>query len=835
MSGSTITVTRPATLEMTGISKQFAGVAALTDVSVSVVPGEIHAILGENGAGKSTLMNIASGVLQPNSGTITIGGESVGSLTPHEAMVRGIAIVHQHPAVLPDMTVQENLQVALPKEVFAQGTAAETTARVLGHVGLTVDARDRVDTMTVAQRHLLEIAKALAVAPKLLILDEPTAPLGRDAVELFFQRVREQVARGTSVVYITHRMAEVRELADRVTVLRDGRLRGTSRVSDISDEELLRLILGRQLDSTFPPKHPASPDDETSLALADLAGPGFTGVSATADRGSIVGLAGVVGNGQSQLLRALAGLETFTGTVTIGGRALSSRDLLHRAAYMPADRHSEGLMMSLSVRENAALSALQSFSVGPFVSRSRERDRVAGSLASLSVRAPSTEAPVSALSGGNQQKVVIARALLSDPVLLLADEPTQGVDVGARAEIYGILREASARGVPVVIASSDAKELEGLCDEVLVMSRGHVVAALRGDDVTEEKMVSAAVSSRTEAISVPKELRQEKLRGFRRWVQGDYAPSALVALIIALLSLLLVNKNPAYFSNFNLSNLLAAATALGFIALGQNIALLTGGIDLSVGPLAGFLVVVSSFFVNDDSRPLTVVLGLLLMVAVAAGTGLVNGSLIRYAKFTPIAATLALYIAFGGFALLLRPQQGGYIAQSFQDAVNTSIGPVPVAFILCVVLTAVMELLLRRRRWGWRLRAVGSDEGAARSIGIDVNRTVIAGYVATGLFVFLGALMLMGQYGIGDPSQGSGYTLSSITAVVLGGTSLLGGRGTFVGPLLGAILLQQALSATVFLGLSSVYQYFFQGILILAAAVLYTLGRIRRRQRAMDA
>ena len=415
MSGSTTTATRPATLEMNGISKHFAGVFALTDVSVSVVPGEVHAILGENGAGKSTLMNIASGTLQPDVGTITVGGDTVSSLTPHEATARGIAIVHQHPAVLPDMTVQENLEVALPKEVFAEGTPAETTARVLGHVGLSVDARDRVETLTVAQRHLLEIAKALAVSPQLLILDEPTAPLGGDAVELFFQRVREQVAAGTSVVYITHRMAEVRELADRVTVLRDGRVRGTSRVSDISDEELLRLILGRKLDSTFPPKHEPGADDETSLELADLAGPGFTGVSATSKRGAIVGLAGVVGNGQSQLLRSLAGLEPFTGTVTIGGRSLRSRDLLHRAAFMPADRHSEGLMMSLSVRENSALSALKSFATGPFVNRRREREAVGASLASLSVRAPSTEAPVSALSGGNQQKVVISRALLSDP------------------------------------------------------------------------------------------------------------------------------------------------------------------------------------------------------------------------------------------------------------------------------------------------------------------------------------------------------------------------------------------------------------------------------------
>ncbi|HEV7654576.1 MAG TPA: ATP-binding cassette domain-containing protein [Mycobacteriales bacterium] len=833
MSGSTMTATRPATLEMTGISKHFAGVAALTDVSVSVLSGEVHAVLGENGAGKSTLMNIASGTLVPDAGTISVGGETVTSLTPSEATARGIAIVHQHPAVLPDMTVRENLEVALPAAVFRSGSRAEVVDRLLKRVELTVDPHDRVDTLTVAQRHMLEIAKAFAVSPTLLILDEPTAPLSGAAVELFFRLLREQVAAGTSVIYITHRMAEVRELADRVTVLRDGRVRGTARVSEVSDQELLALILGRQLDSTFPPKYDG--DGETSLRIADLAGPGFTGVSASAQRGQIVGLAGVVGNGQSSLLRALAGLDPFTGTVTVGGRELTARDLRHRAAFMPSDRHGEGLMMSLSVRENAAISALQRFTRGALVSRDREREDVSASLSALSVRAPSLEAPISTLSGGNQQKVVISRALLSEPAVLLADEPTQGVDVGARAEIYGILRDASARGVPVVVASSDAKELEGLCDEVLVMSRGQVVVTLRGDEVTEERIVGAAVSSRTEVASVPKELRQSKAQGVRRFLQGDYAPSALVALVIVVLAAILAARNERYLFNFNVATLLTAATALGFIALGQNIALLTGGIDLSVGPLAGFLVVVASFFVNDGRSAGIVIAGLVLMAVVAALSGLVNGSLIRFARFTPIAATLVLYIGFGGLALLLRPEQGGFITQGFQDFVNRAAGPLPLAFVVLVVVTLVLEFLLRRTAWGWRLRAVGSNEAAARSIGINVSRTVIGGYVATGLFVFLGAIMLMGQYGIGDPAQGSTYTLSSITAVVLGGTSLLGGRGTFLGPLLGAVLLQQALNATVFLDLGTVYQYYFQGVLILAAAILYTVGKVRRRQRAADA
>jgi ribose transport system ATP-binding protein len=825
--------TSDATIEMANISKSYSGVAAVTDVSIRVLPGEVHALLGENGAGKSTLMNIATGTTQPDSGTITILGTPVTSLNPRTANELGVAIVHQHPALLPDLTVLENLQVALPRSVFAGGSSKDVAQAMLDQVGLRVHLSDRAESLSLAEKHLLEIAKAFAVKPRLLILDEPTAPLGGDAVDLLFALVREAVAAGTSVVYITHRLAEVREMATQVTVLRDGRVRGTARVADITDDELLAMIVGRTLESTFPDKHRIDPGAATNFALDDLSGPGFVSVSATATRGEIIGIAGVVGNGQTELLRALAGHESFRGSVSVEGTTLSQKDLLARSAYMPADRHAEGLMMSLSVRENAAVSALRKFRSGPFINRGREVDQVRASLSSLSVKAPSMDAPVTALSGGNQQKVVISRALLSDPPLLVADEPTQGVDVGARAEIYAILREASTRGVPVVVSSSDAKELEGLCDQVLVMSRGHVVATLTGSDVNEERIISAAVTSTTEVVEQAAAQRATGTPAFRRFIQGDYTPTVLLLVVMLALAAYITPDNDRYLSSFNIANILTAATAIGLIAMGQNIALLTGGIDLSVGPLAGFLVVIASFYVNDGSSPGRVVTGLVLMLVAAAVIGAINGSLIRFGKFTPIAATLTLYIALGGLAFLLRSTQGGYISLSFQDTVNRTIGPVPVAFIIFVVLAVAMEFALRRRPWGWRLRAVGSDEDSARRIGIGIDRTIILAYVASSLFVFLGALMLMGQYGIGDPSQGSAFTLTSVTAVVLGGTSLLGGRGTFIGTLVGAVLLQQLLNATTFLGLGSSSQYYFQGFLILAAAVLYTLARSRRQKRTL--
>ncbi len=814
------------TMVLSGITKRYLGVAALMDVSFDVRPGEVHALLGENGAGKSTLMNVASGSTQPDTGSILFEGEVIDHLTPARATQLGIAIVHQHPAVLPDMTVAENIRVAVPAERLRfAGDETTSMRRLLDDVGFTAHLEDRVGDLSVARKHLLELAKALAIEPKLLILDEPTAPLGQDAVELLFGRIRAAARNGTAVVYITHRLAEVRQLADRVTVLRDGKLRGTVNVDEVTDEELLALIVGRQLEVLFPPKNVTAADAAEVLNVSGLSGDRFHDVSFTVKRGEILGVAGVVGNGQAQLLRALAGLTPFTGTVQINGKGQSSKELLRTCAYLPADRHREGLAMTLSVRENAAVTSLDGMGAGPFLSRRREVDVVGKELTGLAVRAPSMEAPVSALSGGNQQKVVMARALLSNPSILIADEPTQGVDVGARAEIYRILREVAGSGVPVVIASSDAMELEGLCDTVIVMSRGHVIECLQGDDVTDERMVHAAVSSTRLRREEAAKQRASGSTRMQRFLQGDYAPVVALAAVIVGLGAYIYSQNDRYLNPFNLTSVMMLIAALGFIAMGQTIALLTGGIDLSVGPLAGFLVVLGSFFINDEKSVLVVALGFALMLLAAIGTGAVNGSLIRFARFTPVAATLATYIALRGFSFLLRDSPEGIIRRGVTDAITFKVGPVPLIFVLLVVLTLALEFALRRTAWGHRLRAVGSSEESASRVGVQTNRTVALAYVATSVLTFLGAIVLLAQLGIGDPAQGVGYTLSSVTAVVLGGTSLLGGRGTFLGTLLGAALIVQVLNATTFLGLTQTWQYIFQGGLILAAAVLYSQVR----------
>ena len=824
-------------MELRGISKNYSGVPALTDVSLKINAGEVHALLGENGAGKSTLMNVASGTVAPSKGDLVIHGERYDALTPALANKLGIAIVHQHPAVLKDLTVLENLQVALPRSVFKGRAANEVGAELLARVGLKISLKLRVEDLTIAQKHLLEIAKALATSPKILVLDEPTAALGQDSVELLFQLVAKEIANGTAVIYITHRLAEVRELADIVTVLRDGHLMATSPIDKITDAELLAQIIGRELDSTFPPKHKKAAGAKPNLVVAGLTGDGFTDVSIEAYPGQIIGIAGVVGNGQSQFLKALAGQAVFTGSIEINGETKTGRSLNGKAALMPADRQREGVMMRMSVRENSALASLKKFKLLGLLSRKKEVNAVHDTLTSLSIKAPSLEAPVSALSGGNQQKVVMARALLSNPVMILADEPTQGVDVGARSELYDILRQASADGIPVVVASSDAKELEGLCDTVYVLSRGQVVKTLHDGENREEAMIEAAVTSTTKVIRIEREQREQKLGNegvlekFRRFLRGDYAPPVMLTFVMIALALYIMPKSDTYLGDFNLNSILLLVSAVAFVAIGQTTVMMTGGIDLSTGPLIGFLVVIASFFINDDAPATAIIMGLVTMALVAALVGLVNSSLIRYVKFTAIAATLTTYIAIGGFAFILRPEPGGYISTAFADVLNAAVGPIPYVFMAAVVATVIMEYLLRKSRWGWQLRAVGSNEESARKVGVKTTRSIMGAYVISSLFVFLGSVLLAVQLGIGDASQGVSYTLTGVTAVVLGGTSLMGGRGTYVGTLMGSVLLIQVLNATVFLDLDQTWQYWFQSALILIAAVVYSLARSRRVKR----
>jgi ribose transport system ATP-binding protein len=812
-------------LRLRGIDKAYPGVQALQDVDLEVLAGEVHAVVGENGAGKSTLMGVAAGSVQPDAGTVEICGAALGSADPGISRELGVGIVYQTPAVLPDLTVAENFFLAMPSDTRPRMKDLPGATRdALARVDLDIDPGTRVVRLSVAQRHLFEIAKALAAQPRILILDEPTEPLGGNDVESLFAKVREVAAEGMAVVYISHRLPDVQQIADRITVLRDGRSRGTFAARGISEQEIVRLIVGRPVDLAFPSKT-RNGERTPRLEISDFSGDGFSGVSTTIHAGEIVGLAGVEGNGQREFIRALAGLEPSEGGLRLDGDALKLRDAGSAAhagvVFMPADRHREGLLMSMSVRENAALMSLSDYSRAGFVNPSREAAAVGQQVAQLDVKTPSLETPVQSLSGGNQQKVVLGRSLLAKPSLLLADEPTQGVDAGARLEIYRVLRSSADDGAAVVVFSSDGIELQGLCDRVLVFSRGRIVRELVDDEVTEENITRTALTA-TETRD--REVHESQPNAARRFVErSDYAPAAILAVVMLALGLYTSTRSGTYLTVDNFQSYFLLLSALGFIALGQSIVVMIGGIDLSVGPLTGFLLVLASFIVTPDGAGLVV--GLPVLLAVALLVGLINGLLIRAVKINAVVATLVTYFILQGLSLLLRPTTEGQIDETAVEYITLVLGWVPYSVLILVALAIALEVALRRTRWGLELRAVGSNEESARRLGTKTNRVSLMAYVACSALTFGGGVMLMAQLGIGDPTAGINYTLASIAAVVLGGASIFGGRGAFIGALFGAALLQQITNVTPFLNLGQAWQYWLLGALTLLAAAIYSKAR----------
>ena len=528
-----------AVLRLTDVVKTFPGVIALGGVSLEVVEGEVHALLGENGAGKSTLMAVAAGALAPNSGSIEIGGQLLDEPTPARAQALGLSVVYQHTSVLDDLTVAENLLYCVP--AVRRSAARSSKAWVqeqLATVGAEFDSRMRVSDLTVAQRQLVEIAKALALKPKVLVLDEPTEALTAVETERLFLQIARIKAIGTAVVYISHRLPEVRRIADRISILRDGQFRGTFSAAGVSEEDILALIIGRSVEHAYPAKMTRRETDQPVLVAKNIRGDRLQGVDVEVWPGEVLGLAGVEGNGQRDLIRGLAGLTAVSGEIAVKGVGVATSDPVAAQKggiiFLPGDRHAEGLLLSLSVRENLTLLVLDTLTRFGLVSRERELALAASYGASLAIKAPSHETTISNLSGGNQQKVLFARSMAANPAVFLADEPTRGVDAGARMELYRITRDVAAKGAAVVVLSSDAIELQGLCDRVLVFSRGKVVRSLTGDELTEENITGAAIGS---------EVHREASQGeagygwIRRFTASDFAPTLILAALIVLLAL----------------------------------------------------------------------------------------------------------------------------------------------------------------------------------------------------------------------------------------------------------------------------------------------------------
>jgi ribose transport system ATP-binding protein len=816
-----------AALTLSGISKTYPGVRALTDVSLTVLSGEVHGLVGENGAGKSTLMGVASGTIPPDVGVVRICGEDLHRPIPAIARGLGLAIVHQEPALMADLSVTENLVLGQAPQLrppwrAAHVWAAETLAEwtVTRHIDPKAVVRDLGPDV----RFIIELSKACAQAPSVLVLDEPTEHLTADDVSTLFRRVRELVAGGTAVVYISHHIPEVLDICDRISVLRDGVIRNVLTASETTHDEIVTNIVGRALEAEFPPKRSTDEPLQTPvLSVAGLSGKGFTDITFDVHPGEIVGLAGVEGNGQRELIRAVAGLAPHTGDLRVadtrvrGGSAPAAAD--RGIVYVPNDRHREGMLTGLGVRENVSVGALGAFARLGIVRTGRERDAAQNQIDQLRISTPTMDTTINSLSGGNQQKAMFGRALQREPKVILADEPTQGVDVGARADIYTLLRSALTSGSGAVVVSSNQAELEGLCDRVLVLSRGRVVRELIGAEVSEQAIVEAALTT-----TVSREDPVAEGRGpqrLLRFLRGDFAPPVVIAIIAAILCVFTGSKNNYFLTGFAFTGILMLFAALAFASMAQQVVTMVGGIDLSVGPLMGFLTVVASFAMLPAVSGLGIAASFLLLLAIALAVAAVNFAP-TVLGIPPLLTTLVAFTALQGLSLLLRPLPGGQFNLDVLDALGGTIGFVPWAAIVAVVAAVMLDVAMRRTTWGVSLRGVGSDEEHARAAGVKVKAVQLSAYLISGLFVFAASTMLMTQVGSGNPTAGITYTLLSITAVVVGGTSINGGRGAFIGALTGAFLIITINSSVTFLNLSTAWQTYMVGILTIFAAGLYS-------------
>jgi len=815
-------------LKVSEISKRFPGVWALKQVTFEVTPGEVHGLVGENGAGKSTLMAIASGALIPDDGTVQIGGLSIIG-DPELVRQCGLAFVRQEPALMPDLTVAENLYLGVPESKRPPISKLNEWAMSLlrkWNDDIYIDVTYRVDQMNSERRFVIEIVKALAVEPRVLILDEPTEHLLSEDVSRLFERIRQVAAKGTGVVYISHRIREVQEISDRITVLRDGRVQGTFDKGSLTENRIVELIIGKNAESEFPAKA-KSVSPEPILSVQSYSGKGFDNVSLNVFAGEIVGLAGMDGNGKREFMRSLAGIAPGTGKTLVQGQPayLSNTSASTEAGiqYLSGARHREGMFGELSVRENFSVRSLPKNSVAGFIDKAHENKRAREAIQDYAVKTPSPETRIASLSGGNQQKLLVAGVLASDPKVLLIDEPTQGVDVGARMFLYQTLRRAAEQGAAILVVSSDAAEIAGISDRVVVFSRGHIVSQMEREEVTENNIIQSMMVAGT--VREREAADEGALAGLVRWFAGQWAPLAMVASVILAMGIYASTVNEFYLTSRNFSGIFAIVATLAVVACAQQVLMLVGGIDLSVGPLMGLIVVIESFLLVPTASPTEQLCGWALIIVVALSVGLLNWVLVDPIGLHPMVATLATFMMLRAVSLILRPTPAGNIDDAVMDTINARIGFVPVSLIIAAALAIFLEFGLLRTKWGIGFRAFGSRPEAARVSGVPPRAVKIVAYLSCSLISGFAAVFMMGQVGIGDAVSGGDYTLGSIAAAVIGGASLFGARGSFIGALLGAFLISQVNVVTAFLDLTDAWQPILLGCMIIAAVALYSKAR----------
>jgi ABC-type sugar transport system ATPase subunit/ribose/xylose/arabinose/galactoside ABC-type transport system permease subunit len=823
-------------LELEGITKRFPGVLALDQVDFAVNPGEVHALVGENGAGKSTLIQIISGVLAPDAGRIDVEGRPVRLSSPVAARRLGIVAVHQEADLFGSLSIAENMALArgLPRGVLGNvlwRRVRDEARAAVDELDEPIDVRRPAARLGVAQRHLVQVAAAVAQAARVLILDEPTAALTEFEAAWLFDRIAQLKAGGSGIIYISHRHEEVFRIADRITVLRDGRRVWSGPADTIDRAGLVRAMIGREL-----PRRP--PQGAAAAAPARLKTPRlrvrdltdaegrFAAIDLDAVAGEILGIYGLIGAGRSAWAQALFGLRPLArGRVEVDGYPCtidSPRDALAVGlAYLPEDRLRQGICPGLSVRANMVLNDRAATTLGPLALAPLEAIVTNEQVAALGVRLRGITQPAGELSGGNQQKVVLGRWLLTEPKVLLLDEPTRGVDVGARAEIHRLVRQRADRGCAVVLISSDLPEVLAHSDRIAVFRSGRLAGVFEGRGASPEAIAEAALPQASLSHGGARG-RAASRRRLRPELRGNAA-----GLLLALTSLALAlaaTTGGRFQTAANLLNVVDNATALTILALGAAAVIIAGGIDISVGSLLALAAAVGGLVMGRWPRPeLGVPLGVLAALATGAGGGMLNASVALVGRVHPIVVTLGTLTVYRGLLIGLT---GGHVVGGlpgeFRRLATGHPGGFAVQGSVVIMLAAVLlvHLWLGHTRSGRHLYAFGGNPRAARLLGIRRGRAWLPAFAAGGLCAATAGLLELAQNGSMQSGMGTGAELRAIAAAVIGGTAVSGGRGGVVGVVLGALLLSLVQNALVLWEVSRHHYDLVIGGLLLAAILV---------------
>jgi ribose transport system ATP-binding protein len=806
--------------------------------------------LGENGAGKSTFVQILAGAVQPDAGFITIRGAPFRVRNPREAQAVGISVVFQELSLIPDMTVEENIW--FPREPLStirtvrKNTLRKATRELLQRyqfppLPLGREAR----RLSLSDQQLVEIAKALAHNPSVLILDEATSSLAQPETEWLLSLTRRLADSGLLIIYITHRLGEVRRIADRVTVFRNGETVAVHEAAKIDDEAIIAAMLGRRMERLYPERLPTATSRIAVSGRQLSSSHRLKDVNIDLREGEVLGVAGLQGHGQRDLFHSLFGISRAKGRVELWGQAVvvkNPRDVLIGTggiALVPEDRRNHGLLLSKSVRENLTLSSISRFTRLGFTNRNKETSLVNEMVEFLRIKAAEDQ-PVGTLSGGNQQKVIFGKMLLTEARVLLLYDPTRGIDVGTKGEIFQLMRDLCKKGYAILFYSSDLAELTHVADRIAVFRGGRVVSLLDGEALAEHNILSAMVEkdeatigavspddgAQSEAAdseapgSEPRSLTSPPV-GSSAWTSwlGDHRPflvacGLLLALMVVYGSL---RRNVASLEELNLDT--TAAMALLLAATGQTIVLLRGGIDLSIGGVISLGTVLAATRFGHGPTT-TIWIALILLIGLTSG--MINGLIINLLKLQPFLVTLATWSILAGTALIVLPTDGGSLPATWMAlGAGTLFGLSSSVWLLGVLF--LFWLWFRKTRLGMVIRATGSKENSVYLSGVSLISVDVVTYGLSGLFSSLAALYLTTQTGTGSPTIGNDYILPSVAAAVIGGVSLFGGRGDLSGTVIGAFIMTLIGNLVFVLAVSSYWQPIVSGVILLVAVLVSSI------------